>query len=68
MAWDVISACRNQIRTTGFGVYAADYPAFLAYAAAAGLPPDWLTDLLPAVEAALVTYHSQETENDGQED
>ena len=64
----MISACRNQIRTTGFGVYAADFPAFLAYAAACDLPADWLTDLLPAIEAALIDYHSQETEDDGQED
>lgn len=65
----MISACRNQIRTTGFGVYAADFPAFLAYGAACDLPAEWLTDLMPAVEAALVSYHSkEETEDDGQED
>ncbi|MCR6657979.1 MAG: hypothetical protein NVV72_01045 [Asticcacaulis sp.] len=64
----MISACRNQIRTTGFGVYAADFPAFLTFADAAGLPSDWLTDLLPGIEAALIDYHSQESEDDGQED
>lgn|GEM_PF-4898751 len=68
----MISACRNQIRTTGFGVYAIDFPAFLAFAAACGLSPEWtalwLTDLMPSVEAALVAYHSQESEDDREED
>jgi hypothetical protein len=39
-----------------------DLPAVAALAPYYGVPADWLGDLLPGIESALIFFHNQTTE------
>ncbi|ESQ82395.1 hypothetical protein AEAC466_17380 [Asticcacaulis sp. AC466] len=68
LAWHVISACRNQVRSTGFGVFGADYSAILSFGEASGLPASWLSDVLPDIEACLINHHNRGAADDDEID
>lgn len=54
MAWRVIEACSGQVRATDGGVFALDFPAVLTFAALLGADIEFVAEILPIIEPAIV--------------
>jgi hypothetical protein len=66
LAWDVISACRSQVRTAGTGaVVGLDYGAILMVAQARGADCAMVADLLPDIEGVILTLLREERDAEG---
>lgn len=55
MAWEVIKGCRWQLRVGMSGAHGLDFAAVMAVAAARGADSPLLAEVLPSIEAVLMT-------------